>query len=472
MNSNSLVRVFTKGGIISPGDLLKVIEAANFMGCHHIHLGSRQDILFPVEPENMPKLKQMLGAEIDYDLNDNIRQNIVSSYVALDIMPSKKWLASHIYHYILDSFVHKPKVRINIVDPSQSLVPLFTGKINFIASNLDNYWYLYLRFEDIHPTVWRLPVLFYGYDLHKIAAKIEDCYHNGNLDLTTIFSEVIAKMNLNIQNIEEDLIYPDSNFPYYEGINRISDGKYWLGIYWRNNQFDTMVLEALAQLCQTNNIGKVSLTPWKSLIVKTITEENMMQWEKLMGKFGMNMRHSSLELNWHLPAMDNDALTLKNYLVRELDKLDISTSGLTFTIKTKREITPFSSVVIEENEKATFRKHPTYNVLYSKDFNPNNTTYFYFVKDIKKEIIPLLLVELSHKYYEQLQKRSVKDPKPVPVIANKSLAYQCRNCLTIYDEKIGDPEAGFLAGTSFDSLPDDYVCALCGSEKLEFKPIS
>ena len=57
-----------------------------------------------------------------------------------------------------------------------------------------------------------------------------------------------------------------------------------------------------------------------------------------MGKFGINERHSSLELNWHLPVIDREALELKRFLVRELDQQDISTHGLTFTIKTNREM--------------------------------------------------------------------------------------------------------------------------------------
>ena len=46
-----------------------------------------------------------------------------------------------------------------------------------------------------------------------------------------------------------------------------------------------------------------------------------------MGKFGINERHSSLELNWHLPVIDREALELKKFLVRELDQQDISTDG-------------------------------------------------------------------------------------------------------------------------------------------------
>ncbi len=471
MEDKCLIRVFTKGGVISPGDLLNIIQVAKKSGTNYLHFGSRQDVLFTIPPGNLSILKQDLGDQIDFDLNDDVRQNIVSSYVALDVMPSKKWLAPHIYHYILDTFDYNPTIRINIVDPSQSLVPLFTGKINFIASDYDNYWYLYLRFEELSPRVWSLPVLIYGYDLHRVAREIERLYALNTLNLEQLFPELIQSLKINTQPVTKELVFPNSNFPYYEGINRISEGKYWLGIYWRNNKFDIRVISEVCKLCQSTNIGKISLTPWKSIIVKTILEKDRILWEKLMGQFGMNMRHSSLELNWHLPALDEEALSLKNFLVRELDKIDISTSGLTFTIKSDRDITVFTSVVIEKSNQSKQREIPTYNVLYSKDFNPNQTEYYPFAKDIRKEIIPLILVELSHKFYEQLEKKENQPTKEIDLHSSKDTSYQCSNCLTIYDEKIGDPSNGIEPGVSFKKLPNSFECPLCGAQKSAFKPL-
>jgi rubredoxin len=39
----------------------------------------------------------------------------------------------------------------------------------------------------------------------------------------------------------------------------------------------------------------------------------------------------------------------------------------------------------------------------------------------------------------------------------------------IYDPEKGDPEAGIEPGTSFDDLPDDWVCPMCGASKDEFE---
>ncbi|MEP3389010.1 MAG: rubredoxin domain-containing protein, partial [Reichenbachiella sp.] len=106
---------------------------------------------------------------------------------------------------------------------------------------------------------------------------------------------------------------PEPAFPYYEGLNREPGGNYWLGLYWRNNKFTINFLIALCKRCMETNVGKISLTPWKSLVIKGIEESYLLGWEKLMGRFGINLRHSSLELNWHLPVLSEEALELKNY---------------------------------------------------------------------------------------------------------------------------------------------------------------
>jgi rubredoxin len=44
--------------------------------------------------------------------------------------------------------------------------------------------------------------------------------------------------------------------------------------------------------------------------------------------------------------------------------------------------------------------------------------------------------------------------------------------LYIYDPAKGDPENGVLEGTSFEDLPDDWVCPVCGVPKTQFEKIA
>lgn len=471
IKKTDLVRVFIKGGIISPGDLLRLIETAQSQGTEYVHFGSRQDLLFPVEESKKSSLIEAYKEyETEYEINEFHHQNIVSSYVALDIMPNRKWLIPHVYHYILDSFDYRPSYRINVVDPLQSLVPLFTGNINFIASDQDNFWHLYLRFNELGSEPVAYGKVIYGYDLAKVGKLIENLRPT---DKQLTYQELFAKIDelqINRQNPTEDLVFPDANFPYYEGLNREPAGTYWLGLYWRNNQFTLKFLSALCKRCLQTNVGKISLTPWKSFVVKHIEEQHKVGWEKLVGAFGINLRHSSLELNWHLPVLDQTALDLKTYLVRSLDQQDISTSGLTFTIKTSSDIYLFTSVVIEFNENQNGIQ--TYNILYSKDFNPNSGEYFTYAAEVVKEILPALLIELSFVYYEQLEETPVSQLEaPASVSKPKSPRYQCQDCKTVYDERYGDEYNDIQPGVSFANLPTNYTCPTCESAKNRFVEI-
>lgn len=46
--------------------------------------------------------------------------------------------------------------------------------------------------------------------------------------------------------------------------------------------------------------------------------------------------------------------------------------------------------------------------------------------------------------------------------------YVCDVCGYVYDPEIGDPDNGIKAGTSFEDLPDTWVCPLCGVDKTNF----
>tara|TARA_B100000315_G_C14399018_1_gene505603 strand:+ start:633 stop:833 length:201 start_codon:yes stop_codon:yes gene_type:complete len=49
--------------------------------------------------------------------------------------------------------------------------------------------------------------------------------------------------------------------------------------------------------------------------------------------------------------------------------------------------------------------------------------------------------------------------------------YRCKVCGYIYDPEKGDPENGVVPGTSFDALPDGWVCPECGVGKDQFEKV-
>ena len=47
--------------------------------------------------------------------------------------------------------------------------------------------------------------------------------------------------------------------------------------------------------------------------------------------------------------------------------------------------------------------------------------------------------------------------------------FRCIACDYIYDEEKGDAENGIEPGTSFDDIPDDWTCPVCGVGKDQFE---
>ena len=47
--------------------------------------------------------------------------------------------------------------------------------------------------------------------------------------------------------------------------------------------------------------------------------------------------------------------------------------------------------------------------------------------------------------------------------------YICTVCGYIYDPAKGDVENGIAPGTSFEKLPEDWVCPECGAAKDQFE---
>lgn len=475
VNKNSLIRAFVRGGFLSPLDLLKIMELSKSFGNDYILFGSRQDIMFP--SNNLPEdrlEKAFRAINIDFELagDQSVYQNIVSSYVAVNVVETTPWVKEDTYNVIIDSFDYKPRLKINLVDPVQSLVPLFTGELNFIASREENYWYLYIR-DPRKGIIECWPRLVAGQDIPKISRELEKLFV-GFLPFTVEEMYLMFlnnQLRVNYKPISEKLRVHNTAFPYYEGLNGMLNNQYWLGLYWRNNRYDIDFMRAACRLCQETNISKIHIIPWKAFIIKGIRAGDRLRWQKLMGKFGINERHSSLELNWHLPVMDDEALELKRFLVRELDQQDISTHGLTFTIKTHRNILYFTNVVIEKDSGKDSVPGEHYNILYAKNFDPNSVVYYPYARRMRREMIPSTLIELSKLYFRQLNpdKEVAEDIKSEHAPKGTVQRYQCSNCLTIYDENIGDPDAGIPAGIRFEDLPESYTCHVCDSPKSHFE---
>ena len=472
--NDDLHRILIPGGVTSPGELKDIISMLETAGLKEVHFGSRQDLLFPINAEDDVQLESISKYKTDV-VGERSYRNIVCSYVSADIFEMTYWLKGSTYLYILEGFDYYPKLKINITDPKQRLVPIFSGDLNFVASENEDYWYLNVKLPHWKSSAY-YPVLIYSWDITTVSKAIEAIYEDIQ-DVEELFFVLSKQLDTNNKTIEKELKIAYTTFPYYEGMNLMGFDQYWLGLYWRNNRYNLAFLKEFCGFCLDNSIGKICITPWKSFIVKGIKRQHRPELERFLGRWGINVRHSQLEMNWHIPVDDMEAIELKKFLVQSFDQNDISTYGLTFGISNDEgKRSHFTSIIIEKNRAPEivkdFKVRSTYNVLYFERFDPNTQKYLTHAQDVDKIELPGLLMELSKKYFEQLGKEN-KVEAVVPKTSEKetSLVYQCQSCYTIYDKNYGDPVAGIAVGTLFKAIPETYCCTVCGGAKADFEQV-
>lgn len=481
MASSELIYVNFTGGIVSPGYLKEVLEIAATAKVKDVRFGLRQQLILELPVKQLDEFnKSCFEKNIACSGKKEAHPNIISSYPAVDIFTSDTWVREGVYKDIFNSFDYTPKVKINITDSNQSLVPFFTGHVNWISSASMHFWYLYVRFPKSEQ-VYCFPELVYTNDIASVSKQVEMVLAAKEIITgSELYKQVKDTCPFISKPIEKDLELPKFSLPYYEGFNRYGNN-YWLGIYRREELFSVNFLLDLCSICMKTRIGQIYTTPWKSIIIKGIETDERNLWDYALGKYRINVRHAANELNWQVEDHCEDGLQLKRHIIRYFDKEDVRTYGLSFAVKTRAFSSMLGSVIVRKQEvrnPSRLKALERFEILYTADFNPNTSNLISFRKEVEKEYLGTYLVSLCKYFYELESKEKIiaienlNQPINTPETISSKTVYQCKHCFSIYDETIGDEESRIPAGTTFTQLPSNYHCPLCEAGKEDFAPIN
>ncbi|SDE34626.1 Rubredoxin [Mucilaginibacter pineti] len=476
MNKKQLIKVNLPGGVTSAGDFYEFLVIAQNAGAADVRFGNRQQLYFEISTDQLENMEfDMLSAGIEYEIDTDIHPNITSSYIADGIFNHENWLKEGVYKDIFDLFSHKPLLKINLVDSNQTFVPFFSGNLNFIASPVSNYWYLYIRFPKTN-TLYYWPVLVYSDDIPAMSKAVQEViftnkqlfYDQAEIAADRLYQLVTADNQFVIQQIDQPLLIPEFHLPYYEGFNRHGN-KNWLGIYRRNELFDIGFLMEICNLCMQTRVGQLYISPWKSLLIKNIETKHRPLWGNLLNKYRINIRHASNELNWQVEDLCDQCLSLKQQLVREFEEADLRTYRLSFAIKRSPKSGIYGSIMIRE------RKPDIFEIVHTRDFNHNTREFVSYKQGVSRADLSRHLIALCNVFYEQQSNAHIaSSPKKVEdviITTSQKTVYQCKSCFTIYDELYGDTLNEIAPGIPFESL-DSYECSTCGAPKKNFEELA
>lgn len=488
MSSSATIKVNFRGGIISPGDLYNILVAATKAGIKHVSFGLRQQLLISVSVENKQELLSELDLiDIAYETGNEKHPNIVSSYPAEEIFINNTWLSEGVYKDIFDGIDYQPSLKINVSDSSQSFTPMLTGNINWVAAKeAAHFWHLFIRFPKTN-IIYEWNQLVYTNDVARVSKEIEQIIQEHKerfSDNAEAQGETLMKLvhtdRYITKPVEKAVQLPSFNLPYYEGFNKYNNTKYWMGVYRRDELFSVDFLKEVCKLCLETKIGQLCSTPWKSIIVKGIDEKDKRNWSLLLDKYHINVRHAANELNFQVEDNCSEGLALKNYLVKQLNDEDTRTFGLCIGIKTRNKSEVFSSILVKRKPLLKLFGWEflyLYDVLCANDFNPNERTGFVFSSNNPKFLLSEQLRRSVNAFYQNREGKMAivekvlppkKEVEKKPVV---KYVHQCTDCLTVYDEAVGELENNIAAGVKFESLSADYCCPLCDAGKESFTKI-
>jgi rubredoxin len=510
---NYLVKINLPGGIVGAGDLFSLVEAAGRARVRDIQLGARQQLFCKVADRyGEAFVRELDQAGIFYETGKEKHPNIVSSYVTEGVFGRSGWVSEGLYKDVLEGFDYRPGVKINLVERGQSFVPFLTGHLNFISSDVNNHWHLMVRRPGTNQLFhWKTVV--YSPDIPRVSRIIEGrlpemgaenwgqrlydaVYAEGVAAVAGAVSsgpppvEVYGPPPVEVYGPEAPALHlPGAGVPYYEGFN-MSGGKHWLGIYRREELFPLDFLKDVCLLGLQTKIGQLYTTPWKSLLIKGIEEQDVGRWEYVLGKYRINVRHASSELNWQVEDLCAEGLRLKRYLIRQLDQDDVRTEGLTFAIKTQVGSGLQGSIIIRKQDgirPGQLKLLDRYSIWHTPELDPHTMETVLYRKDLEKEHLYPYIVALCKEFYERQSERHLPEAAGGPgglgasggqgglgALGRSGVgaafnSFQCRHCLTVYDEQYGDPEQLVAAGTPFGQVRDAYTCAVCGAAGSDYR---
>ncbi len=478
------IKLFVPGGRLATDDFAHLIELCKLVGVNHFQFGRRQEIIIRLARERVSHFERSIkGFAYEIEGEEGYQQhNVVSSFLTEGISPSTYWMRGGIILDILDHINWIPSIRVNITDLKQDLVFSFYGDVNCIPSDQVNFWHVYLRNRK-GGDLFYFPYLIHSDDIHRLVADYEVVHKDTSLSIKEKTRILHQRLH---GRLTPTTLAPQnqvSEFHTYEGLHPYGGENYWLGIYKRETKFQFSELEAIVSLCKQHMIGSVNITPWKSLLIKGITNENLTDWKFLLAQNGINVGHSQAELNWQINDFDDDAHELKAYIRKEFAANDIASTGAIIGINNDKQYS-FSHIIIEKTPLLKFlgsNEISTYTIYVRKEFNPTYNEFEVFKKWVTRNGLVDVLQKAFKLYHEKAYKEfATFTAKPLLVEKERvmntkvinDVVHQCASCGTVYFSEIGDLDQEIIPGTSFKELPESYCCSVCESPKKSFLAIN
>ena len=464
----------TQGGRISVGLLRRLAEIGMIHGDGTLQLGGRQEIVVSKVPREARRhVRHAVGTRLVE--HHPKHPNLVTTRSVCSRPDRTPWLSEGTYDTILQSFHSAPGISVDIVDPRQTRVPLFTGEVHFVATPEPDYWILYLNHGDTQERS-SLARSIHSNDIATTVAFVQQyAIQHPTLDLPHFQNALETVLKGRMKPLGSRAIaYPTITKPL-AGFEL--DGKkqcFSLGIPLQSRSLPGPFLVDLALLADQHSITNVYTTPWKGLLIHGISATARPDIERLLLRHRINLHPGAWEqvcLNgWLGSSLAGHARKLLYALNEQVPHAGTLSIALVNDVDTIPDTPIIVRAETPTGRWLPWRPRPRFSLFSRENFERYNPNLVAYGQSISPSALAEHVIALIGCYAASGTMVSTAAPRVVPIRPRLS-AHRCDACDTEYDERYGDPLGNVPAGTPFLDLPEGWTCPTCGAPPSSYKPV-
>ena len=464
------MKFLTRGGRVPLSLLRALAEEGMVHGSGTIAVGSRQEIHLPgISWNGQRYVQQVVGTHLG---NHHPQQpNIVTTRSVTERSHRTDWLSEGTYDTILDTFKNNPGIAVDIVDPRQTYVPLFTGQLHFVATAEPDYWMVTVNNGPNHHRT-SLSNAIHSDDVAAVTSLIqENISGTSPVDLPALNDALEKALGSRVKNLDGlPLSFPTSSRPLAGFVLDPKSDCFSLSIPLQLQDLPGPFLVDIAVFADRFGITTAHLTPWKSLLIHGIPRSQRVGFEKLLLHHRINLNSGAWDhvcLNgWATPPLDTQA----RRLIQALNKRLPHSGTLSLALVNKDDGFPDLPIIIRaETTRDMWGRigRLRYSLFARENFERHNPALVLYGANISSGALIEHVIALIDCYGAPETMRTAA-PKKIKEVYRFEEYHRCRGCGTEYSEMYGDPLGNVAVGVPFYELPDSWHCPTCEAPLSEF----
>ncbi|MBL7649766.1 MAG: rubredoxin [Candidatus Hydrogenedentes bacterium] len=471
-NQASDMILHTAGGRIPLSVLRHAAELTMVHGNGTMALGSRQElILGGIQSSSRDRIRRELGGLLVE--HHPRRPNIVTTRPMAGRAGRTPWLSDGAYDSVLSQFMTAPAIPVNLSDPRQDVLPLYTGQINFIASTEPGYWHVSFNARgQLRPIVLSTAVHADGVPAATFVVQSAILQDNA-LDLPELQRNLLENLGGVARELPQVAVAHHDEVRPIEGFEFDAKSEsYSLGISALAQRFPCAFLADLCLVARSLGLATAGLTPWRSLLMHGIPASARADFERLLLRHRVSLHTGAWDSasfnDFHTPG----TVKAGAELLRALNENFPHPGGLRIGLTEHSGVIPDTPIVVRAETPPArwpFRPEPRFNVFVRENFDRFNPMLIACVTGVAAGRMADAVLDLVERFGAgQAATVAVATQASPVLLRGGALIHQCAECHTEYSEQYGDPLGGIDAGTPFAELPASWTCPTCGAPQGKY----